>query len=425
MIPTLPGIRHREMNILMLTPLTPFPPDAGVRIRLWEQIKYLGQRHTLTLVSFVSSIQEYAYKQHIEEYCDRAILVLHRPQPLPQHLQTLLQIPKTLQWYRTPEMTEILVGLRTESFDLVLIEQIFMAQYGELFSQPTVLQEHNIESDILRQLTQLRFNADKSPHLQKKRAFEHMEWMLLARYENETWPKFPLRITVSEHDRQELQSRCSAGETVVANNGINIDTILPVVSSSARTILFMGTMNYAPNIDAVLYLCEAILPKVWEADPTVSFIIAGKDPTPAILQLRHDSRIEVIPNPPRMEPIAERCQLTIVPLRSGGGTRIKILHSMALGLPVVSTSMGSFGLPVVDGQHLLIRDDPEKFAEAIIEILSDPDLMQRLQTKGRQLVEERFSWNQQFSKLEQALQDLVFMQEREQIRSNTIAQGAM
>ena len=118
-------------------------------------------------------------------------------------------------------------------------------------------------------------------------------------------------------------------------------------------------------------------------------------------------------------------QLTIVPLRSGGGTRIKILHSMALGLPVVSTSMGSFGLPLVDGQHLLIRDDPEKFAKAIIEILSDPDLAQRLKTEGRRLVEARFSWNQQFAKLEHALQHLVSSQEKVQTNPYPIAQGVM
>ncbi|NJK53070.1 MAG: glycosyltransferase family 4 protein [Leptolyngbyaceae cyanobacterium SU_3_3] len=120
------------------------------------------------------------------------------------------------------------------------------------------------------------------------------------------------------------------------------------------------------------------MPIVWQQDPTISFCIAGATPPEAILDLTQDSRIQVVANPDNMSNVAKNCTLTIVPLRIGGGTRIKILHSMAMGLPVVSTSLGCEGLAIVDNVHLLIRDQPEAFATAILQLLSDQDLQKKV-----------------------------------------------
>jgi len=392
------------MKILMFTPLAPYPPNAGIRIRLWEQIRYLGQRHDLTVVSFVSP-EEYKNRGMLDGYCNRAIMVLHEPPPV--NLQELLQLPPVFQWYKTPEMTNALYSIKSNGFDLVIIEQIFMAQYHELFSTPTILQEHNIESNIVKQLTKLPPNLNGQVQGQQERVFRNTQWMLMARYENETWPKFPLRFTVSELDKQELDRRCPIGKTVVIENGINTEVNKPVESNNANKILFMGTMNYQPNVDAALYFRHSVLPKIWAKDPTASLVIAGRDPIPEVRDLARHPNIEVIPNPQDMTDVARNCCLTIVPLRSGGGTRIKIPHSMALGLPVVTTTLGCEGLTVTDGRDLLIRDDPDQFADAVLRLLADSNLRNLLKTSGRRLVEERYDWRCKFERLEEEALTLV------------------
>jgi glycosyltransferase involved in cell wall biosynthesis len=166
-------------------------------------------------------------------------------------------------------------------------------------------------------------------------------------------------------------------------------------------------MNYYPNTDGALHLIKSIMPHIWQKDPAVSLCIAGLNPPQVIRDLTTDPRIEVIANFEDMREVAQRCCLTLVPLRLGGGTRIKILDSFALGLPVISTSLGCEGLPVVEGKHILIRDDPKQFANAVLEVISNPIMANNLRTNGRRLVEERYDWEKTFEQLEREMLSLV------------------
>lgn len=237
-------------------------------------------------------------------------------------------------------------------------------------------------------------------------------WLLMRNYENEIWPKFPLRVTVSQNDKEELDRRCPTGRTVVIENGINTREVQLVPdgqwrNGSKQKILFMGALDFYPNIDCVFYIKETILPKLWQTNPTISLVITGRDPSRAILDFAADPRIEVIANPDDIDAVAGNCYLTIVPMRIGSGTRIKILHSMALGLPVVSTSLGCQGLAVTDGHDILIRDTPDQFVEAIVMLMRDHQLRTQLRTAGRKLVEERYEWTFIFEQLEKEMLALV------------------
>jgi glycosyltransferase involved in cell wall biosynthesis len=401
------------MKILILTPYAPFPPNSGGRIRIWEQIKYLGQRHDLMLISFYQTQEEYDQHGMLAEYCQRAILV-KRPDTLQgSDLQQIQQLTEIFQWYSTPEMNQALESVRSEQFDVVLFEHIFMAQYQALFSTYTILQEHNIESNIFKQLAHLyRSSGPTSPQQQKTNTFRMSRWMLIRKYENETWPKFPLRITVSSNDKDELDRRCSTGRTVVIENGINTREVKFIPdeqwrSETARKILFIGSLDFYPNIDCLFYLKETILPKLWQTDPTISLVITGRNPSQTILDFATDPRIEVIANPDDIDAVAKSCYLTVVPMRIGSGTRIKILHAMALGLPIVSTPLGCEGLSVSDGHDILIRDTPKQFAEAILALRADPQLAIQLRTAGRKLVEDQYDWTRMFEQLETEMLALV------------------
>lgn len=399
------------MKILMITPYAPYPPNSGGRIRMWEQIKYLGQRHELTVVFFVNSSKEHKQRVLLNDFCQQAIAVPH-PQKPPANteLQDLLRMPNIVQWYNVAEMRQRLAALNAETrFNLAIIEHIFMAQYQPLCPTYSILQEHNIESNIFKQLAGIN-GADaigSQLGFAKKQTFLKAVWMLMGRYENETWPNFPLRITVSDKDKQEMDRRCQVGKSVVIENGVDTKTITPVSNENARKILFMGTMNYEPNVDAILYFHHQILPKIWETNPLISLVIAGRDPTPTVQALAVDPRIEVIANPNDMSEVAQTCCMTVVPLRSGSGTRIKILHAMALGLPVVSTSIGCEGLAVTDGANILIRDEPEAFAEAVLRVVTNAQLRDQFRTAGRQLVDEQYDWSRKFEQLEKEMLELV------------------
>ena len=282
--------------------------------------------------------------------------------------------------------------------------------YYPLFaSHFTVLNEHNIESQLLKSCTEensAKIIASLAGEVDAITPFLHPETQakLLEEYENKTWVKFPLRSVVSDDNKQELDSRCSVGKTLVVKNGIDTRTIVPVDNSYARKLLYMGTMTYYPNIDAVLYFVESILPIIKQQDENISFCVAGREP-PSIIQdlATPESKIEVIADPQDMSKVAQECTMSIVPLRLGSGTRIKILHSMAMGLPVISTSLGCEGLEVTDGIHLLIRDHPEDFAAAVLQVKSDYELSNKLRENGRKLVEDKYDWHNIFAQYEQEI----------------------
>lgn len=400
------------MEILILTPYAPYPPNSGGRIRIWEEIQYLGARHTLTLISFYQTQEEFNRRGMLSEFCQRVILV-KRPDMLQDaDLQQMKQVTEIFQWYSTPEMKQALESVKSEHFDIVLFEHIFMAQYQTLFSTCTILQEHNIESNIFKQLAHLYRNSNSSSSQQKLNTFRMSRWMLMRKYENEIWPKFQLRVTVSQNDKDELDRRCPTGRTVVIENGINPRKIQLIPeeqwqSETARKILFMGSLDFYPNIDCLFHLKETILPELWQADPIISLVITGRNPSQAILDFAADPRVEVIADPDDIDAVAGSCYLAIVPMRIGSGTRIKILHAMALGLPVVSTTLGCEGLEVSDGSDILIRDTPEHFAEAILTLMRDRQLAVQLGTAGRKLVEKRYDWKLIFEQLEKEMLAVV------------------
>jgi glycosyltransferase involved in cell wall biosynthesis len=234
------------------------------------------------------------------------------------------------------------------------------------------------------------------------------ESQLLENYENQTWQKFTLRTVVSEDDKKELERRCPGFPTIVIKNGIDTHDIVPVNNIHGRKMLYMGTMTYYPNIDAVLYFVEKILPKIRQQDWTIPFCIAGRDPSPEVQALTQThSYIEVLPNPKTMSDIASQCSMAVVPIRLGSGTRIKILHAMAMGLPVISTSLGCEGLAVTDGENILICDEPQEFAKAVLQVSTDANLRNKLRQKGRQLVEEEYDWQSIFAQYEQEILSLV------------------
>jgi glycosyltransferase involved in cell wall biosynthesis len=229
----------------------------------------------------------------------------------------------------------------------------------------------------------------------------------MERYENRQWPAFPVRAVVSEVDAEQMRRRVATGKIVIAPNGADPSIWLPDVKQASHTVLFTGHLAYPPNIDALEFLASEIWPRVRKKAPGTTLIIAGRSPTERVNACAHTAGAELHAGPQFMHRIARRAALTIVPLRFGSGTRVKILESLAWGLPVVSTTLGCEGLDVIDGEHLLVRDDPAQFADAVVQLLSDTALWQKLRNQGRELIRESYNWERVFEPLEMALLELV------------------
>jgi glycosyltransferase involved in cell wall biosynthesis len=394
------------MNILMVTPHSPYPPVSGGRIREWELLNFLAARHTLTLVSFFNTEQEQQGRPELERVCRRVIFCKYLEKPLPAAMKLHRDLPWNLYSYHLPEMRMALERVEPHRFDVVLLETLFLACYRELLPARAVLAEYDIVSQIYKQYAQLWQTRTGAAEVAQARAFWKATALSTEAYENRMWSQFSLRTTVSVKDKAEMDRRCSQGKTIVIENGVNTGTNELLQNDGARTVLLMGTLSYVPNAEAAISLARTIMPLVWRVDPTICLCIAGSNPPAPVLALATDPRIEIQPNPTDMKRIAERAAISVVPLRIGGGTRLKILESLAWGMPVVSTTLGCEGLDVVDGETIVIRDEPQAFADGIVELMTDAARRNKLRCQGRQLVERRYDWQGIFPQLEEALESL-------------------
>ncbi|HON60085.1 MAG TPA: glycosyltransferase family 4 protein [Smithella sp.] len=393
------------MKLIIISPFAPYPPNSGGRIRQWELIKYLGERHDLTLAFFINRGEEKILEGAFEKVCSEVHMITHAG-------DTTDRVPPSLPWpmraYAVEPMKNLMTRLAARGCDVLITEFIYMAQHRHLFAAPAVLHEHNIESSIFRQYAEMP-EADQAEifGIRKDATFWKATWMMMRRYENEIWPQFDLRITVSHLDKQEMDSRCPDGKSMVAENGVNTKTMRPLDVSRSKNLLYVGTMNYFPNEDGALFMADTIMPHVWSLDPDIRLYIVGNNMPRKIKALGDDPRIQIFPDVPDIRAVAARCCLSVVPLRFGGGTRIKILESFALGLPVVSTSKGCEGLAVEDGKHLLIRDNPEDFAAAVVTAVNNHELSDTLRQNGRMLAEQRYDWRKIFEVVEETITGLV------------------
>lgn len=231
--------------------------------------------------------------------------------------------------------------------------------------------------------------------------------MAMRRWEPRYAERFDRCTTVSEIDRHLLLAANPRLQVEVIPNGVDIHQYKPQPPAiSSPTLLFIGNMEYPPCVDAVLHFTRDILPLIQREIDGVEFWIVGRNPRKEVLQL-DAACVHVTGRVEDVVPYYRQCSVCVVPLRAGGGTRLKILEAMALGRPVVSTTIGCEGLDVTDGVHLSIADDPNHFARATLRLLTDPQLYQHIATNGRLLVETVYNWDQIAERLMEVYAELA------------------
>lgn len=399
------------MRLLWLNAGLLLPLDKGGKLRTWHLMRHLAARHEVTYLSFADPSASPADLSGMREVCDRLETVTRHevPKGSPRfYLQAsrflLDPAPYAVAAYRSAEyrarLDRLLAG---PPYDVLVCD--FLVPAVNLPAQlpcPTVLFTHNVEAEIWRR------HAETEPRAWR-RALLRSQWRRMLRFEGSALARVDGVLAVSEADREtfaRLYGKRLRAPVRVIPTGVDAAYFsaaadLPL---DPYRLAFTGSMDWLPNEDAMLYFCREILPRIRQVEPRVTVSIIGRNPTPAVRRLAEQvPGITITGRVADVRPHVGRASLSIVPLRIGGGTRLKIYEAMAMGRPVVSTTVGAEGLPLEAGRDLAIADDPDGFARAVLALLSDPAARQRMADAARRLVTERYDWSAVAGTLEDAL----------------------
>lgn len=400
------------MRILWLNVGLLLPLDKGGKLRTWHLMRHLATRHEITYLSFCDPEQPAADLAGMREVCAHLVTLPRRDAPKRSltfyagaagylaHPQ-----PYAVAKYRSRAYIQrVAEVLNTRRFDLVVCD--FLPPVVNLPRRlpcPAVLFTHNVEAEIWRR------HAETAAGF-TQRTLMGTQWRKMRRFEEGALRRFGLVLAVSDSDRRTFQRLYApAAPIAVVPTGVDTGYFQPPADSSIEQqhLVFTGSMDWLPNEDGMTYFCREILPIVRRVEPEVTLSIVGRAPTPAVRKLADIRGVEVTGRVDDVRPHVARGAVYIVPLRVGGGTRLKIFEAMAMGRACVSTTVGAEGLPVTPGEHLVIADDPDRFAHAIVRLLRDRTHRAEIERAARQLVVERYDWSAAAAELEKALNAAV------------------
>jgi sugar transferase (PEP-CTERM/EpsH1 system associated) len=346
------------MKILVLTPMLPYPPSDGARIRNLNLIKQLVKVHEVSLLSFVSVDDDVsAQVSELRKFIGEVRTVQRDTRYSPQDLLKGVcgSEPFSILNFKSPEMEELVSEFLGRGFDAIHCSHLHMAQYAPTDdSILKVVDMHNVESEILERYAEKVWDPLRK-HYAKLTASK------LSKYEKEHLQGFDLCTAVSARDAESFAR--TGVSTEVIENGVDTGYFpFKPNTETDESLTFTGWMKYHANDEAARFFCSEVLPLIRKKNSKVHMTIVGKSPSKEVQALGEGQGIKVTGFVPDVRPYLYAASVFVVPLLVGGGTRLKILEAMSAGIPVVSTSVGCEGLQVQPGRHLLVADTPEDFA---------------------------------------------------------------
>lgn len=386
------------MRILWVKAGKLLPVDTGGKIRSYNILRRLDERNDVTLLSYYGGPRDEAYASELAEQLPGAITVHtggDRANLFANGLDYLRRLPSRAPYAVTKftsrkVQSEIATLLSEARFDVAICDFLAASlNFPAILKTPTVLFQHNVESSLWRRQARLE------PNLINRMVFK-LEAAKMLSYEREAVGRFHHVIAVSDNDRELMSAMTDASRISVVPTGVDLQQYKVAGERAAEAsvtepvVVFVGSMDWEANIDAVDYFCREIWPAVKHAVPGARFRIVGRNPCPRVRKLASDS-IEVTGTVASVIEHYREAAINIVPLRIGGGTRLKIYEAMAMGKATVSTSIGAEGLDVNDGADILIADSSEKFAESIIALLKNEPLRRRIEKAAAEQA-ARYDW---------------------------------
>lgn len=406
------GVATIAMKILFIVPNVPYPLDNGGRIRVYKLMESLAELgHEIDLLAFnrsesgpepTEALQKICVNVHVVPLLERQRFVNKRK----SQLRSLFQ-PTPYQYaalYSETMQDALNRIVQERKYDIIQFEFSQMGYHELPDYSNCVLDQHNVEAELL-----YRTYTTESGITRKLYSF--VEWRKFQRDERAITDKFPICLTTSARDAEMLRDDAPKPDYHVIPNGVdcaffagNERTAVP----DKNMLIFTGTIDYHPNLDGLKYFLDEVFPLIEEKVPDVKFYIVGRSP-PALIQAYGDAseNIIVTGGVEDMRPYFDKAGVVVVPLRIGGGTRLKILEAMAMSKPVVSTSIGAEGIDTTPGTDILLADEPATFAQSVVDLLADDERQQNVGQAGRRLVEAKYDWHSIAKKLEQTYENFL------------------
>jgi sugar transferase (PEP-CTERM/EpsH1 system associated) len=380
------------MNVLYLAPFVPYPPDKGERIRAFHLIRHLAREHAVHVACLAGGEDDSASVAALAEHCASVDAVHRRPgvSRLLRALALLTATPFTVASALSPRLRRrVARKLRTQAFDAIVVFSAAMGAYvRHVQSVPKVIDFVDVESELWRRY------ADH--HRPPYSWIYRREAACLARHEDQLARAFDHAVFVSNAEASLFGRRAGDRPVSVITNGVDLEYFAPAdggpPSADPAGMVFAGTMDYFPNVDAVEHFCERILPLVRAELPGVRFSVVGRNPTGPVEAYGRQQRVEVTGAVPDVRPYLARAAVFVAPLRVARGVQNKVLEAMAMGVPVVGTSNAFLGVDATEGDGVRIADDPTEFARAVLALLTDPEHRRRCARRARSYVEHRHRW---------------------------------
>jgi glycosyltransferase involved in cell wall biosynthesis len=384
------------------------PVDTGGKIRSYNILRHLARNHEVTLLSYYGGQRDSAYEAEIQRELPGAQTIYTASldgSVLAQSLDYLGRLfhpaPFAVNKFTHAAVQRVVAAwLRENKFDVAVCDFLAASRnFPENLITPTVLFQHNVESELWQRMASTEANP-------AKRLAYRLEAKKMSRYERSVLCKFHHVIAVSEHDRQQLLAMDPACAITVVPTGVDTQKygVAPPASANPPRIVFTGSMDWEPNIDAVAYFCQQIFPGILAEFPLAKFQIVGRSPHSRVQKLASPF-IEVTGTVPSVADYLRDATVVVVPLRIGGGTRLKIFEAMVMGKALVSTSIGAEGLDVVSGRDLVLADDATSQIQAITLLLRDSALRRRYEQAAAQLAAQ-YDWSNIERRFAEVLQEV-------------------
>jgi len=379
------------LKILLLAPEFPVPAVTGGRVRTLSLIRELSRRHSVSLLAFSRQVPSPAEQREVSELCTGVSVVTDQGWPgAARRLGSLLQVrPRAVTYYDQRAFRRELDRLLClERFDILQAETSYLAAH--VLDRSGDFKRVVVFLDLNWLLSLRRAMQSRRPDRQLGYLMETLQFL---KWERDIARNADAAIAVSEKEKLLLSRLSRSARIHVIPNGVDVRLLKPDNKTALRNaLIFVGSHEHPPNLDAGVYFLERILPVLQRAIPSIRVFLVGLGGHPRVEALV-SPQVVAVPPTPEVLPYYAAADFAVAPIRVGAGTRLKILEAMSLGLPVVSTSLGCEGLKVDNGVHLLIRDHPSGFAQAVSELYRNPDLACRLRRSGRSLVEQEYAWS--------------------------------
>lgn len=396
------------MKILLIDEEFPYPLNSGKRLRTYNLVKHLATTNEITYLAYGETGSGSFDAIKALGITPVAVSPPDRKQSgLQFYWRLLLNLLSPLPYIVTshfsrPFQDTLQTLMQEQKYDVVISEGTPYAVFLKDVNQcKKIIVAQNIESSIWKRYEKNETNPFRKLYISIQRR-------KVEQFERDCFHQVDGATTVSRMEAQELSSYGLNFSPAVVENGVDCEYFVPDKQQpDPDQLVFTGAMDWRPNQDAVLYFVSEILPLIKEIKPNLIVNIVGRNPSRAVTELGHRSDVNVTGTVPDVRPFIGAAAVYIVPLRIGGGSRLKILEAMAMQKAIVSTSVGAEGLSVTSGTDIVIADKPAVFARAVIDLIDDSNLRNKLARRGLELVHQHYRWEKMAAVFEQYLKNVV------------------